>query len=372
MSLRATAPALVDVAGLVRVAVDVVDRGAHVGVAPHGWVRADALECIDEGSGVAGDARGAVRASSSTSGSCRSTLASPRRWARSISSLYSSAARRERARRRRLLLPAAPRPRRPMPAGATGRAGGASSQSRVACAQNSWRRPGIGGRPSGSSRPCASMEQRRSGETGDVLSRVHAQVRAVALRATVTRATRPGIEHAAASRSASNHCPGRRGRRRRRADARGARPRAQSRMSRASTARASPSPCRIAGARSSRSPSMTAHEISESCVHDRRLRLSEPTAQPEVVDDAHLRVHVDRACPRRSRGRRPRPIAAGLVQRVDARCSSADAARRTGDAAVGIRVPRDHDDDPQVGLASQCAAAVHRAAWNDQRYWSSR
>ena len=62
----------------------------------------------------------------------------------------------------------------------------------------------------------------------------------------------------------------------------GARPRcsaaSRTRVSRASTRAPSPSPAGSAGARPSRRLSITAHESSESWVHERRLRLSEPTA----------------------------------------------------------------------------------------------
>ena len=92
---------------------------------------------------------------------------------------------------------------------------------------------------------------------------------------------------------------------------------------------------------------------------------------PHVVDDAHLRVHVDRACPRCSRGRTPR--------RVRGRPRAARRARAHGRCGSRHRRPRRRDPGsggprPRSG-ARDCAPALRAAPrWrpSDHRYWSSR
>ena len=115
--------------------------------------------------------------------------------------------------------------------------------------------------------------------------------------------------------------------------------------------RRAPSPSRpgSSGARSSRSSSMTAMPSSESYVHDRRLKLSEPTVAQTSSIDAGLGVHVDRGGVVVLDPVDGDPVAAGLRQQIE-RGPSADVLRVDGGLAVLVRVVRHDRDEPQVGL----------------------
>ena len=97
--------------------------------------------------------------------------------------------------------------------------------------------------------------------------------------------------------------------------------------------------------------------------------MSEPDRGPDVVDDADLRVHVDRRAGPILDAVDTDPVAArgpDLVQRLQ----PPDEIRRLGEPAVLIGEVRNHHDQVQRGIRAQRVGetAHHVLA---QKYWSS-
>ena len=216
------------------------------------------------------------------------------------------------------------------------------------------------------------MEQATADAAGaaHTLERVLAEVSGRALADAVE--TVPGVERVRAL--AQRLEPRRRdrpGRRRRRARDRGARPRGGSGCRGPARARRR----RVRRDRSARRSSrrLVDHRARQLGVVRPRpaVEVVGADGQPDVVDDAHLGVHVDRACPRGSRGRTPRPgrdrRRAARRARARARCGSPRPRSRRRDRGSAGSRPR--------SAARGCGAAPSRSASvaaSDQRYWSSR
>ena len=113
------------------------------------------------------------------------------------------------------------------------------------------------------------------------------------------------------------------------------------------------------------------HDSSESWVHERRFMLSEPTIEPDVVDDADLGVHVDGGALLVLEVADEHPVAAGARRRVSSGPFAPDAA-----AGPATRPSRSGKRGTTTTTCSSgCArnaSASARAARSDQKYWSSR